>query len=275
MFADIINVLILAVLQGLTEFLPVSSSGHLVLAEAFLGGSGVAPEGSLIFEIAVHVGTLGAVVAVYRGRIASMVKALSGWAASGFSAGEGEAEEIRFAGLIILGSLPAAFAGIFLRDGIAGLFDSPEITSAFLVITGIFLLFSKGKPANAAITWKTALIIGAAQAVAIIPGCSRSGWTITAALLAGVGFEKAAEYSFILSVPAILGALLLEIISGSAALTWQDSIYLAIAVSAAFVSGVFALRLLVYLLGKGRLYRFSWYLIPAGALSLIYFLISG
>ena len=275
MFADIINVLILAVLQGLTEFLPVSSSGHLVLAGAFLGGSGVAPEGSLIFEIAVHVGTLGAVVAVYRGRIASILKALSGWAASGFRAGEGEAAEIRFAGLIILGSLPAAATGIFLRDAIAGLFDSPAITSAFLVMTGVFLLFSKGKHSNSAITWKTALIIGAAQAVAIIPGCSRSGWTITAALLAGVGFEKAAEYSFILSVPAILGALLLEIISGSAALTWQDSIYLAIAVSAAFVSGVLALRLLIYLLGKGRLYRFSWYLIPAGALSLLYFLISG
>ncbi|MBN2184138.1 MAG: undecaprenyl-diphosphate phosphatase [Candidatus Krumholzibacteriota bacterium] len=275
MFFDIINVLVLAIIQGLTEFLPVSSSGHLVLAGSFLGSSGVDAEGSLIFEIAVHAGTLGAVIVIYRDRIGSLIKALTGWAVSGFRSGDGNTGQIRYAGWVLLGSLPAALAGVFFRERIVGLFDSPAITSAFLVVTGIFLLFSRGKSGDAHLTWRIVLLIGAAQAVAIIPGCSRSGWTITAALLAGVGFEKAAEFSFMLSIPAILGALLLELISGSVVFTGREPLYLIIGVVAAFGSGLLALRLLIYLLKRGRMYRFSWYLLPAGSLSLLYFLITG
>ena len=275
MTSEIINLLILAIIQGLTEFLPVSSSGHLVLAESILGSSGGMVEGSLIFEIAVHTGTLGAVIVIYRDRIRSLIKALFQWAAAGFKRDDRNTDQIRYAGWILLGSLPAAAAGIFFRESIIGLFNSPALTSAFLVITGIFLMLSKGKSGNARLTWRIVLMIGAAQAVAIIPGCSRSGWTITAALLAGVGFEKAAEFSFMLSIPAILGALLLEFISGSVVLTGQGSLYLIIGLLVAFGSGLLALRLLIYLLEKGRLYRFSWYLLPAGALSLLYFLMVG
>ncbi len=275
MVSEIINVLILAIIQGLTEFLPVSSSGHLVLAESIIGSPGGSGEGSLIFEIAVHTGTLGAVIVIYRDRIGSLIKALFQWISAGFKRDERNAGQLRYTGWILLGSLPAAAAGIFLRDSIVELFDSPVHTSAFLVITGIFLLLSKGRSGNARLTWRIVLMIGVAQAVAILPGCSRSGWTITAALLAGVGFEKAAEFSFMLSIPAILGALLLELVSGSVVFTGQGSFFLIIGVLAAFGSGLLALRLLIYLLEKGRLYRFSWYLLPVGTLSLLYFLMFG
>ncbi len=265
----ILFILILAVIQGLTEFLPVSSSGHLVLAEALFGvregGAGV------IFEVAVHFGTLGAILLVYRRRVRSICAALTGWITTGFRASDERRGDIVYAGFIIVASIPAAAAGIFFHDVIAGTFDSPAITAILLVVTGCFLLLSRLGRTGGALTWHTALLVGLAQAVAILPGCSRSGWTITTALLLGIGFEKGAEFSFLLSVPAIIGALCLEIVRSPGSLGTGSVPGLIVAVVVAFLSGWIALRLLLGVLARGRLHRFAYYLIPAGSIALLYF----
>ena len=148
-------------------------------------------------------------------------------------------------------------------------------SAACLMATGIFLLFSRGRGGGRMLGWRSALLIGAAQAVAILPGCSRSGWTITAALLCGLGFSEAAEFSFVLSIPAVAGALALELASGAGTMTWQDAGSLTVAAMVAFGSGLLALRLLIRILRSGRLYRFAWYLLPAGAAGLAWFTLAG
>ena len=269
MMSGILIALLLAVIQGLTEFLPVSSSGHLVLAEALLD---VREEGAgVIFEVAVHVGTLGAILIVYRRRVRSLCSALVRWIVSGFSVAERGREEIVYIGYILVASIPAAAAGIFLHDEITVLFDSPVITSLLLVATGCFLLLSRRGGTGGVLTWPTALLIGVAQAIAILPGCSRSGWTITTALLLGLGFRAGAEFSFLLSVPAIVGALFLEIASNPVAVTAGSVPGLVVAMVTAFLSGWIALRLLLGVLAGGHLHRFAYYLIPAGLVALLYF----
>lgn len=272
MLPDMISILVLAVVQGATEFLPVSSSGHLVIVQALLGfreeGSG-----SVLFETAVHGGTLVAVVVFYRGRIAALLGSLASWLGNGLRADdERERRAVRYAGLLIVGSIPAGVVGLVFRDAIAGAFDRPSLTSACMIATGLFLLLSRRGGRGPVIGWRTALAVGAAQAVAILPGCSRSGWTITAAIICGVGFMEAAEFSFLLSIPAVAGALLLEVSTADLAGTPGGAPGLLVGAVAAFLSGYAALRLLVWVLGRGTFHRFSWYLLMAGTASLIYFL---
>ena len=266
---EMISMIVLAIVQGITEFLPVSSSGHLVIGAALLGGGGT--EGSILFETAVHAGTLGAVIVYYRERLAGLLRSLIAWFGSGFRADGQVRDDISYIGLLALGSVPAAVIGLSLRGPLTAAFGSPLLASACLIVTGFFLLFSKGKGGTAAIAWKTALLIGLAQAVAILPGCSRSGWTITAAMMCGLGFSAAAEFSFLLSIPAIIGALLLESVSAGPGLSGGEAALLVASAAVAFASGYAALRLLVLILGRGRFHRFSWYLIPAGTAALIWF----
>ncbi len=271
--SGILEVLFLAVIQGLTEFLPVSSSGHLVIAEALLKTGGPRA-GGVIFEVAVHVGTLGAVVAVYRRKIMSICLAVALWLVSGCREKERFGEDLPYAGWIILGTIPAAVIGLLFHDRISDLFGSPALVSIFLSITGIYLWLSKDRGGSSSFGWKTVLLIGAAQAVAILPGFSRSGWTITTALLLGIGFARAAEFSFLLSIPAILGALVLELAKGGVSFSAGEVAFLVTGAAAAFFSGLFALKLLIYLLGRGRLYRFSYYMVPGGVLFFIFFSLS-
>jgi len=280
LFFDIITAIILAVVQGLTEFLPVSSSGHLAIAEALLGSKDPSGGGSLIFEVAVHVGTLGAVAAVYRRRIRVLCESALSFASSGFRPCGEHRDGMSYIGMLALGSIPAAIVGLFFRDRIASLFDSPAVVSILLVATGLFLLLSRGlssrgRSGSSPLTPGRALLIGMAQAVAILPGCSRSGWTITMALLAGIGFETAAEFSFMLSIPAILGALALELMSGGVSLQASSVLLLLVPAAVAFVTGLAALKLLVRILRAGGLHRFAWYLIPVGAVFWAYFTFIG
>ena len=273
MSGDVIIVLVLAVIQGLTEFLPVSSSGHLVIAEALLGSKDPAGAGSIMFEIAVHVGTLGAVVAVYRKKIGALIRTAGGWIFPLLRKNETFRDDSLYVLWIILGSIPAGIVGLLFKSRIEGMFDSPGIVSSLLIVTGVMLLLSKGRGGDSPLTWRIVILIGIAQAVAIFPGCSRSGWTIAVALLAGIGFERGAEFSFMLSIPAILGALLLELAGGSVVFTGSSLTLLAVGTVTAFVSGLLALKLLIYILRKGSFYRFAWYLLPVGAVLLGYFMI--
>lgn len=264
-------VLMLAVLQGITEFLPVSSSGHLVLAQALLGSRAGGAEPGLVFEIAVHAGTLGAIVMVYRRRITEIISALASFVSSGFKRRPENRDEVAYAGWILFASIPAAAVGIILHDRIAALFDSPVIASLFLLATGIYLLFSKISREERGFSWFPVAMVGLAQAAAILPGCSRSGLTITTALLFGFGFKRAAEFSFLLSIPAVCGALLVEFLGMRQSLSSGFSPHIVVGAATAFLSGWVALKLLLRVLEGGALYRFSYYLIPAGIAAYIFF----
>jgi len=268
----LISVIILAIIQGLTEFFPVSSSGHLVLAESFFRlNEELSQSGSILFELAVHVGTLGAVVIFYRKKIGRIIRVLSGWAASGLRIREDLIIELKFVLYLVVGSVPAAVVGLFFRDSISGLFDSPPSAGVFMIITGLFLLTGRDRGTDVPINWKIALLIGAAQAIAILPGCSRSGWTITAALLLGVGFRRAAEYSFLLSIPPILFGFLLELGAFPGKISPQTGATLVIGAVISFLAGWLALKLLLGILRKGNFHRFAYYLLPAGSIAFIYF----
>lgn len=264
-------VILLAVVQGLTEYLPVSSSGHLVLVETLLGARGKGGLGGVLFEVAVHAGTLAAVLYFYRRRVASLIRSAWIFAASGFRISESTAQDLRFILYIIVASIPIALVGFFLHDSISATFDSPRLVSSMLLLTGVFLLFSRMRGGKRGLTLRTAIVIGAAQAVAVMPGFSRSGWTITAALMLGLGFEEAAEFSFILSVPAVLGALGLEMYMEP--MDVSDGRFAALVLGAlvAFISGLVALKLLLGVLKRGRLYRFAYYLIPVGLAMILFF----
>ncbi|MGM0484940.1 MAG: undecaprenyl-diphosphate phosphatase, partial [Candidatus Krumholzibacteriota bacterium] len=227
--------------------------------------------GSILFELAVHIGTLGAVIIFYRERIFSIIDTLKVWSCGGFRIRDDLREDLQFFLFLAVGSLPTAVVGLFFRDRISSLFDSPSTSSVLLMVTGVFLLLGKDRGTNLPLTWKSALLIGAAQAIAIMPGCSRSGWTITTALLLGVGFRKAAEYSFLLSIPPITFGFLLELGAFPGEISSRTAATLVIGALVSFLSGWLALRLLLGILRRGTFHRFAYYLMPAGGAAFIYF----
>jgi undecaprenyl-diphosphatase len=170
-----------------------------------------------------------------------------------------------------VGSIPAGVVGLLFHDTITRVFNFPSLAAFLLVLTGVVLLFGKGKNGDGGFTWSTVLLIGIAQAVAILPGFSRSGLTITTALLLGVGFSRAAEFSFLLSIPAIIGGFIFEFWLSEGLLTNGSALILLVGGVASFVSGFIALKLLLRILRSGSFYRFSYYLFPVGIAALIYF----
>ncbi len=256
--------LVLALIQGLTEFLPVSSSGHLVLGRALLpGGDVLAANGSV--EIWLHLGTLLAVVAYYRRELRTLVLGVLGL-------GPDAAAERRLALLLVVASVPAAVVGVGFEHELTAAFADPEIAAAALVATGLVLWTSRRLPLTGHdlrhVPFQAALVVGVAQSLAILPGISRSGATIVAGLAAGLSLEAAAAFSFLLAIPAILGAGLLEadalLEPGGPPLA---SILAAVAVSA--VSGFLALGLLVRLGRSGRLWTFAPYCFTVGLFALL------
>ena len=264
------HALVLGILQGLTEFLPVSSSGHLVLGQSILGLG----EPELAFDILLHIGTLAAVLTFYGKDLWRIARA---WASSlmGKDADEGAA---RMGWLLMLGSVPAGIAGVFLADFIEKMFASPKLAACALLLTGGILCL--GRPKRAAgrgesrMTPKDALFIGIFQAFAIIPGISRSGATIVAALMRGIEREQAARFSFLLSAPAISGAFLLKIKDFEGTLAANLLPY-AVGAAASAIVGAIALGWLIKLVKGGNLARFRFYCWGAGALSLAYLFTNG
>lgn len=214
---DITQAIILALLQGLTEFLPISSSAHLILLPVLLGWE----DQGLAFDVAVHVGTLMAVVAFYQKDIRLIIVA---W--SGSLIGKGSSEDSKLAWYVILGTIPVGLVGISLPNSVEEVLRSPLVIAASTIIFAILLWFSekRGKEARTTVTLLDALIIGLFQAIALIPGTSRSGITITAGLLTGLKREYAARFSFLLSVPVIaLAGMLkaLELYKAAEPVSWD------------------------------------------------------
>ncbi len=260
-----LEALILGVLQGATEFLPVSSSGHLVMGQELLGLSvpGIA------FEVVLHVATLLSVFVVYRGRILELVTG---------ALVKGDRDAWRYLGLLALATLPAAIVGLGFRDRVEALFEEPAAVGVALLVTGALLFSTRWalrRPAAADVGVGAALLIGIAQCVALAPGISRSGSTVAMALWLGVRPVEAAGFSFLLSIPAIGGAALLQAPDLAASATGIGTASLAIGFVFAALTGVLAIRLFVRMLENRSFPAFSWYCWGAGILFLGWLALAG
>jgi len=261
---------ILGILQGLTEFLPVSSSGHLVIMQHYLGFK----HPLLLFDIVLHAGTLAAVFLYFRKDIFAIVLSLIRFAQKE----PGQVLQRKLFYLILLGSVPIALVGGLLRSRIENLFANIPLTSFLLLLTGTLLWTSERAASSNKGIEKVgildALFIGIMQAAAILPGISRSGATISAGLFRGTSKEFAFRYSFLLSIPAILGALVIEAKDAvlEKSLPHQLLPWLTGAL-AAFLVGYFALIVLRKALLGRRLYWFSYYCWIVGGISLFFVLI--
>jgi undecaprenyl-diphosphatase len=265
--------IILGIIQGLTEFLPVSSSGHLVLGQIFFGMT----HPQLTFDISVHVGTLLAVLVVYFSDILAMVvscfrffsKAVLLKPVADLAK---EDKSLQMAGLIVIGSVPTAVIGLGLKQFEDVLFSSQILVGSMLILTGIILWFSRDfyfrDKKKARFGMKRALFIGMIQGLAVIPGISRSGSTIATGMFIGLDRHTAAKFSFLLSIPAIAGAEILSIkdMINSGLMIDPVTIYATIA---SFITGLIALKLLLRLVHSGRFHLFAPYCWFVGGMVLL------
>ena len=257
------EVALVAVLQGVTEFLPVSSSGHLTLGRAIFGVEGI--DGALL-TVALHVGTLVAVLAVYGRDLVGVLKRAIGGAP-------------RDLGLILIGSVPAAAVGLTLGDFFERTFESPNVAAVCLLVTAVWLVLGDRARSKDAETGATAgldglgvgqaIAIGAAQAVAILPGISRSGSTIATGLLLGLETTLAARFSFLLSLPAVGGAALLEV-GGLSSVDRGTGLVLLAGIAISALVGVAALRGLLLALKRGAFGVFAAYCAVLGLAWLVF-----
>ncbi len=270
---DIFQAVILGVIQGLTEFLPVSSSGHLVIFQRVFGLS----EPELFFDISVHIGTLAAVFIYFRMEIRDIVisffRFVTMLAKNKVSLSRySEKREVKTAFLIIAGSIPTAIIGIIFHTIADTLFSSVSLVGFMLIITGLILWrtrsIQKIDQDNIDFSFKEALIIGLIQGLAVIPGISRSGSTIAVGLFLGLNRETAASFSFLLSIPAIIGAAILTLKDVSELSLLQIGPILS-GVLTSFVVGYIALMLLMHFVKKGRLFIFAPYCWFVGVTALI------
>jgi len=250
---ELVDIVCLGILQGLTEFLPVSSSGHLVLGQYLLG---IKSPGNTL-EILFHIGTLGSVIVVFFDEIKNIA----------FTIDKKPTQKLLV--FISIATLPAIFVGFVFRHDIDRLFDSVTSVGYALCVTGLILIFSSfSKNKKIKFSFFSSIIIGIAQAVAIIPGISRSGLTITASLLLGISPKKSAKFSFLLSIPIIFGAGLLGAIDLQSGDIFKLSTFLA-AILSSFIIGVLALKTLLKLLELGKFYFFGVYCISIGFISVL------
>jgi len=249
---SILEAIILGIIQGLTEFIPVSSSGHLALGHLFFG----LEEEGLLFIVVVHVGTLVPVFVVFRKEIWALIKR--------------PFQKTTF--LLITATIPAVIVGLLFENRIEQAFTTLQTLAIGFVITGVVLILSdrlrKGTKKESDITWLDAALIGIAQAVAVFPGISRSGSTITAALSRGISRDEAAKFVFLMSIPVILGATILQIIHiarGSIAAYELDFAVLSTGFVSAALSGYLAVNFLLAAIRKKKLRYFAYYVLTLAA----------
>ena len=267
---QIIQAIILGIVQGLTEFLPVSSSAHLVFFPYILG-----TKSSVAFDTVLHLGTLVAVVSFFWKDILSMIKALVSSILDIFRGTfkEGVKEDVykRLVWLLVVGTIPAGVMGILFKNEFEALFTSVLAVGFFLLITGVLLWtaehYKRGNKEVKEVSFKNALAIGIFQGFAIAPGISRSGATISAGLFSGLNRELAARYSFLLSIPAILGAALVQVKD----ITTIDMTLTALIAGflAAVIFGYLAIKLLLKIIKDWSLLIFAYYCWIVGIASII------
>jgi undecaprenyl-diphosphatase len=266
-----IDALILGLLQGLTEFLPVSSSGHLVLGQEVLG---VIQSDNITFEVFVHFGTLFSILAIFWRDVWQIFSNLFQGLRrpSAIPVLLRENEHFRLAALIVVGSIPAAIIGFTFKPYVEKAFSDVNLVGVMLIFTGLVLYLTKlarPKPGKN-VGWGTAVFIGFAQAIAIMPGISRAGMTISAGLFAGVAREEAARFSFLLALPAIFGATLLESFEiYSQPIETDFLIALIVGTVAAFIAGYVAIRTIFFVLKRDKFSYFSFYCLTVGLIVIV------
>lgn len=260
-----IEAIILGIIQGLTEFLPVSSSGHLELAKAILGLDMSGKEG-LLFTVVVHFGTALATVFVYRKDIAEILRGLFKFQWN---------DETQFSAKIILSMIPAAIIGVLFNDEIEALFDGEVLLVSFMLIITALLLFlaDKAKKTGVQVNFFNAFVIGISQAIAILPGISRSGATISTSVLLGIDREKAARFSFLMVVPLILGKMAKDVKDGGIDYTSSQAPLLLAGFIASFVVGILACQLMIKVVKSSKLHWFSLYCLLVGVAGIIAYLV--
>lgn len=254
---EFIEAIILGIVQGLTEFLPVSSSGHLVLAQEILGSR---PGGGIVFEVAVHIATLAAILLFYRQRATGLL-------VGGLS---GDKDAWRYILKLGLATVPAVCVALFARDWIERQFESLVVVAICLIITGFVVWSTRYTQSRGTLLepgWLAALMIGCVQAAAILPGISRSGSTVAIGLALGLAYLSAAEFSFLLGAIAMAGAGIL-LIPELTSVSGSDLNMILFGGIAALISGLLALWSFVWLLKNQRLYMFAFYVWIVGALTL-------
>ena len=255
---DMIQAVALALLQGLTEFLPISSSAHLILVPVLLGWE----DQGLAFDVSVHVGTLAAVVAYYR---KDLMRIVVDWLGS--VAGKGSTSDSRLAWYVVLGTIPVGLVGIALPESFELALRSPLVIACATVVFAALLWLSEkwAKESRSEITLLDAVLVGLFQAIALIPGTSRSGITITAGLLTGLKREQAARFSFLLSIPVIaLAGMLkgLELFQSGLPVQWE---FMLVGVSISAVVAYLTIGWFLRLLDRIGMMPFVWYRLVLGA----------
>lgn len=259
---NIIDSFILGIIQGLTEFLPVSSSGHLELGKAILGDDSI-PEESLLFTVVLHFATALSTIVVFRKDIYFIIKGIfsSTWN-----------EDTKFALKIIVSMLPAVFIGLFFEEQLEQLFGGNIMLVGWMLLVTAALLFlaDKAKNTNKNVSFKNAFVIGISQAIAMIPGISRSGATISTSVLLGNDKTKAARFSFLMVVPLILGKIAKDFLGGDLSFESQNVTALSVGFIAAFISGLLACTWMIKLVRNSKLSYFAIYCTIVGIIAIIF-----
>lgn len=257
---DLIDAIILGIIQGLTEFLPVSSSGHLEIGKVLLGDTSI-PEESLLFTVVLHFATALSTLVVYRKDVWEILSGL-------FEFKDNEA--FRFSIKIILSMIPAALVGLFFEEELEKLFSGNILlVGSMLLITALLLfLADRAKNTHKNVSYGNSFVIGLAQAVAMLPGISRSGATIATSVLLGVDKQKAARFSFLMVVPLILGKIAKDVLSGDLNLQADNLGALTAGFFAAFIAGLLACTWMIRLVRNSRLTFFAVYCLIVGCIAI-------
>ena len=262
---EIIDAIILGIIQGLTEFLPVSSSGHLELGKAILGDNSV-PKESLMFTVVLHAATALSTMVVFRKDIFQIVKGILKFQWN---------EDLQFISKIAISMIPAVIVGVFFEKQLEQLFGGNILLVGCMLIVTAILLFLADKAINTdkKVSYSNAFIIGVSQAIAMLPGISRSGATISTSVLLGNDKTKAARFSFLMVVPLIFGKIAKDILGGE--LTYDSSNFTALSIGfvAAFVAGLFACTWMIALVKKSKLSYFAIYCVVVGITAVIWSLL--
>ena len=259
---DWLQAIILGIIQGLTEFLPVSSSGHLELAKVVFNSDYSSKE-SLLMTVVLHFATAISTIVIFRKEVVSIIAGL-------FSKNDNTQRVFSFK--IIISMLPAAVVGVFWNDLIESLFNEQVLlVGIMLIVTALVLyLADKSKPTAIDVSYRNSFVIGVAQAIAILPGISRSGATIATSVLLGVDKESAARFSFLMVVPLIFGKIAKDLFSDDLVVSSIDAIGLSFGFIAAFITGLFACKLMISLVKKSKLVYFSIYCSIVGIAAIVY-----
>jgi len=258
----IFEAIILGLIQGLTEFLPVSSSGHLEIAKALFGDNSM-PQESMLMTVVLHGATALSTIVIFRKEILEIINGLFQFKWN---------EETKFSVKIIISMIPAAIIGVMFDKEIESLFGGAlTLVGGMLLITALLLLLAdKAKTTDKEVTFTSALIIGISQAIAIMPGISRSGATISTSVLLGIDREKSARFSFLMVVPLILGKMAKDILSGEINFSGGDILPMGIGFVVAFITGLFACTWMISLVKKSKLTWFAIYCFIVGSIALGY-----